>query len=318
MNIFLRKKSPLSLREQIKRQIKMLIESGELKSGEILPSARDFSAILNVNRNTITQAYKELAGDGILTVTVGSGTFVKEDLSLKPRKEINQLFDRAVAKARRLGFNLDEIAEGFLNRLATLSTDFSRKRVLVVDCNDELLGYLCKRITGALGVQTEGILIQKLEENAAVANEILHDKDLVVCGLNHLEELKKVVPDPGVEVVAILIQPDAKVLNYLSRIPAGTRVGYVCANQRSAETLYNSSFFSGGNELRRILAGFDSGKQLKKVIEECDIVFATKFIYARMRKIIKPGKKLIRVDMAMDATSLEFIKERLLECPKSA
>jgi DNA-binding transcriptional regulator YhcF (GntR family) len=44
-------------REQVKRQIRVQIETGELQAGDPLPSAKDPSAMLNINRNTITQFF---------------------------------------------------------------------------------------------------------------------------------------------------------------------------------------------------------------------------------------------------------------------
>jgi DNA-binding transcriptional regulator YhcF (GntR family) len=316
MEILIKKNSPLNLREQIKRQIKMLIDGGHLQAGDPLPSARDLASLIKVNRNTITQAYKELAVGGVLDVIVGSGTFVKEGLIPKPKKALNRIFDKAVHDAGRIGFSLDEVTEYFLNRLSALSDGNTKKHVLVVDCNDEVINYLCQRLTDQLGVITEGARIQMLEERGDAAVEYLDGKDLVVCGFNHLEELKRVFPESAVEVVGVLLQVDARVINILTQLPAGTRVGYVCANQRSTETLYNSSYFSGGKELRRILAGYNNPAQLQKVIEACDIVFATHFIHEQVSERIRPHQKLIKVNIAIDASSLDFIKERLFQ-PKT-
>jgi DNA-binding transcriptional regulator YhcF (GntR family) len=314
MKIVLAPNSPLTIREQIKRQIKALIEEGQLPPGCELPSARDMSSMLKVNRNTVTQAYKELAADEVLKVVLGSGTFVKKHAPQPPKREINRIFDEAIKKAKMLGLSLEDISERFINRLATLSIDFSEMKVLIVDCNREVVDYLCDLLREKLGVQTEGVLIQSIEQTPIKSSERFRDKDLIVCGFNHLEELKRAVPGIGVEIAGVMLKPDAKVLKALSRIPEGTRVGYVCANQRSTETLYNSSFFSGGRELIRILAGLDSHKRLQKLVKECKVIFATGFVYDRVKPLIKPSQTLNRVDISIDSSSLDLIKERLLQC----
>ena len=313
MLIAIQKKSPLSIREQIKRQIRMLIESSEFTSGQALPSARDLSAILKVNRNTITQAYKELSSEGILQIVIGSGTFIKEGLELKTKKALNQIFDEAIKNAKSIGFRTDEIAELFLNRLPALTADYSMKRILVVDCNDEVVSYLRNKLSEEFGIQTEGVLIQELEMDREAALAIFKDKDLVICGFNHLEELRSVVPNLNVEVIAVLLQVDARVINALTQLPEGTRVGYVCANQRSTETLYNSTYFSGGKELRRILAGYDNTTKLQRLVRECDVIFVTNFVYDRMEKLAKPHQKLINVNITVDSSSMDLIRERLYQ-----
>jgi DNA-binding transcriptional regulator YhcF (GntR family) len=313
MLISIQKNSPLSIREQIKRQIRLLIENNTIKPGQALPSARDLSAILRINRNTVTQAYKELSTDGILEIVIGSGTFVKEELMLKTKTPLDQAFDRALRSARQCGFGTKEIVDHFFNRLSALSNDHSRKRVLVVDCNDETIGYLCHLISSELGVHTQGVLIDEIEKNPQGMMPLFEGRDLVVCGFNHLEELNQAVPNLSVEVVAVLLQVDAKVINDLAQLPQNMTVGFVCANQRSTETLYNSSYFSGGKELKRILAGYDNSQKLEKLVRECDVIFASNFVYPRMEKMVKPHQKLINVQISVDSSSIDLIRERLSE-----
>lgn len=311
MQITIQKNSPLSIREQIKRQIRLLIENNTIKPGQALPSARDLSAILRVNRNTVTQAYRELSSEGILKVVIGSGTFVKEELALKIKEPLDQAFDQAVRSAKQSGFATREIVEHFFNRLSALNIDHSKKHIVVVDCNDEVISYLCNLISSELGVHTQGVLIDEIEKNPKGAMALFEGKDLVVCGFNHLEELNCAVPNLKVEIVAIILQIDAKVINILTQLPKNTKVGFVCANQRSTETLYNSAYFSGGKELKRILVGYDNSKKLIKLVKECNVIFASNFVYPRMQKIIKPHQKLINVNITIDASSIDLIRERL-------
>jgi len=102
-------------------------------------------------------------------------------------------------------------------------------------------------------------------------------------------------------------------INALTQLPEGTRVGYVCANQRSTETLYNSTYFSGGKELRRILAGYDNTTKLQRLVRECDVIFVTNFVYDRMEKLAKPHQKLINVNITVDSSSMDLIRERLYQ-----
>lgn len=311
MELMITKKSPLSIREQIKRQVRLLIENQELLPGQALSSARDLSAILGVNRNTITHAYKELETEGILQITTGSGTYVKDGLVLKSKRKLNQVFDRAVQHALDIGFSPDEIVEHFISRLSSLTLETPGRQVLVVDCNDEVIQYLCEKISKETGAQTTGVLIQELEQDPDQALSFFENIDLVVCGFNHLEELKRAVPRIRVDVVAVPLRVDGKVINTLLEQPKNTKTGFVCANQRSTETLYNSVYFSKGRELRRILAGYDNSSQLQRLLDECRVIFVTEFIYPRLKPMVRPGQKLVRVDISVDSGSMALIKEKL-------
>ena len=63
---------------EIVEQIRTLIEQGELKPGERLPSERTLSAALNIGRQSLREALSVLEATGILEVRHGIGTFVKQ------------------------------------------------------------------------------------------------------------------------------------------------------------------------------------------------------------------------------------------------
>jgi GntR family transcriptional regulator len=62
--------------EQINSQIKAMIMSGELKTGEPIPSMRALAKSLHVSVITVQKAYEDLQRDGFIETTVGRGSFV--------------------------------------------------------------------------------------------------------------------------------------------------------------------------------------------------------------------------------------------------
>ena len=69
--------------ENIVNSIRGLIETGELKKGERLPSERKLSDQFGVSRTAVREAIKSLNEIGVLDVQVGRGTFVSKDASTK-------------------------------------------------------------------------------------------------------------------------------------------------------------------------------------------------------------------------------------------
>ena len=59
-------RSSTPIYEQVELRIKELILKGALKQGEKLPSDRELSAIVTINPNTISKAYRELEREGII------------------------------------------------------------------------------------------------------------------------------------------------------------------------------------------------------------------------------------------------------------
>jgi 2-aminoadipate transaminase len=61
---------------QIRNLIRGLIHCGDLPAGVRLPPERELAASLGVNRTTVSNAYHELAADGLVEGQVGRGTIV--------------------------------------------------------------------------------------------------------------------------------------------------------------------------------------------------------------------------------------------------
>jgi len=98
---------------QIVNQIKFLVASGRLKSGEELPSIRALAEQVLVNPNTVARAYRELAAAGVVVKRRTAGTFVADaqsPLALRERRRLlNERLDALLVEGRQLGFSADEI-----------------------------------------------------------------------------------------------------------------------------------------------------------------------------------------------------------------
>ena len=76
----LRHDKPRTLQLQIRQQLINAITEGLIRPNESLPSSRTLAKDLNVARNTIIAAYKELEFDGYITAKERQGYFVNKKL----------------------------------------------------------------------------------------------------------------------------------------------------------------------------------------------------------------------------------------------
>lgn len=95
MNILISPISQTPIYEQIKMQIKELVLSGKLKSGEQLPSIRLMAKDLKVGIITVKRAYDDLCAEQITISLAGRGVFVA-DIDQEKIKQIHleMLFER--------------------------------------------------------------------------------------------------------------------------------------------------------------------------------------------------------------------------------
>ena len=106
LRIVVRDDDPMPVYEQIRAQIEAAIRSGALRGGERLPSVRQLAGDLRIAPGTVSKAYGELAGRGLIDTGLGRAARVKRVETLPdPLLAAAEAFAR---EARRSGAGFDE------------------------------------------------------------------------------------------------------------------------------------------------------------------------------------------------------------------
>ena len=71
-------RAPRLLWMQVADDLRADIQSGRLAAGDKLPGEAEMAELYGVSRDTIRRASQELAGEGLLVILHGRGTFVAE------------------------------------------------------------------------------------------------------------------------------------------------------------------------------------------------------------------------------------------------
>jgi GntR family transcriptional regulator len=115
MKIIIANSSPDPIYEQITKQIKTQIISGELGEGEALPSIRKLAKELHISVITTKRAYENLESEGYIDTVAGKGCFVagqnKEFLREKRMSIVEDKLSEAIDEARMLGLDIGELKE---------------------------------------------------------------------------------------------------------------------------------------------------------------------------------------------------------------
>jgi GntR family transcriptional regulator len=72
---------------QIMQQIRLAVETGALRDGEVLPGIRTLAEELVISPNTVAKAYNELEHEGLLDLRHGSGAYICAKRRAKARSE---------------------------------------------------------------------------------------------------------------------------------------------------------------------------------------------------------------------------------------
>jgi GntR family transcriptional regulator len=143
MQIMLSKDSDVPLRQQLADQIVALITTGQLRSGERLPSVRSLARRIKIHHNTVSEAYQDLVQRKWLTRSRGSrlvvGAFVAR---AKTPVGLNTLVNETIQRARNMGFSLQELTAHVRERLLAQPPD----HILVVEDEDGMRELICREV----------------------------------------------------------------------------------------------------------------------------------------------------------------------------
>jgi GntR family transcriptional regulator len=120
-SIYIDKNNPVPIYEQIKDQIRGLIQTGQIKAGNQLPTIRELSVELSVNVNTVALAYRDLTNRGMLISERGKGTFVtgnatEEEMRSMRVEKLQTLIEILIKETDRLGYSREEVGRAFVDR----------------------------------------------------------------------------------------------------------------------------------------------------------------------------------------------------------
>lgn len=98
---------------QIENHVRFAVASGRLKPGDQLPPAREVSEQLQINLNTVVNAYRDLQTMGIIYARRGRGAYVAKDAAAKCfedcRRHIILHLHEIIAEAKSVGMSAQEV-----------------------------------------------------------------------------------------------------------------------------------------------------------------------------------------------------------------
>jgi DNA-binding transcriptional regulator YhcF (GntR family) len=101
--------SPLPLRDQIVTTIRRAIATDELSVGDPLPPAAELGDALDVDRNTVLAAYRQLRADGVLEFRRGRGVRVAR--AVRPEPAVLAAVRKLIDVGRKHDLNRDQLIQ---------------------------------------------------------------------------------------------------------------------------------------------------------------------------------------------------------------
>ncbi|MEU9886067.1 GntR family transcriptional regulator [Sphaerisporangium sp. NPDC051011] len=304
--IELNRASGVPVFRQVIDQVVFMIEAGELRDGDRLPSSRLLAANLDVNRNTTARAYAELGRLGYLASQGRGGMVVKRPDRAREHLAAHEAAVAALAGPIRecleLGLSADEIA--MIAYHQSLHAQQSSIRVAFVECNEERAKSFATDLSETVGSDVLGLVLSDIEE-ADVA-----DCDLVVTTFFHHAELRRQIHAMALsrppEILAIVAAPHIKTLTRLAAIPKNKRIGILYSTDDQAEAIRQSLSDTGLKNVK-VLHGPNDAE-----FKNCDVVVVPSedpALAAKAAEKARDGSKVIEFGNVLDSASLRMVAE---------
>jgi GntR family transcriptional regulator len=94
-----------------------MIASGDLNSGDALPSVRSLAAQLKISALTVKKAYDSLEAEGLCATVHGKGTYVTAEntalLKEQRQMEIEKELETVIIRAKNYGMDKEQLTSLF-------------------------------------------------------------------------------------------------------------------------------------------------------------------------------------------------------------
>ena len=266
--------SDVPISTQIYWQLVYQIDSGRLLPGARLLPVRELGAALRVNPNTIRAVYRRLADAGYVMSRHGAGTAVADRPPTRRRPEaLAGIVSEMIRRAAQAGFTADEVASATFAAASERRRPGPVVRILFAECTSADAGYDAERLNDEFSgqIEAEGTLLDEIPERL----DHFH-YDLVATTTFHADEAQALARG-RVPVVAMLVGPGyVELVHEVSALPAGSRVGVVCASERGAESIAETLQIAGTKGIEVIRALMDDGEALEALDRTADLILLSR------------------------------------------
>ncbi|MFL5674876.1 MAG: GntR family transcriptional regulator [Chloroflexota bacterium] len=266
--------SDVPISTQIFWQLTYQIDSGRLLPGSRLPPVRELGAALRVNPNTIRAVYRRLADSGYVTSRHGAGTHVAERPPQRRGAEaLAGIVAEMLRRAAQAGFTADEVAAATFAAATERKRPGPHVRVLYAECTSADAGFDAERLSDEFGgvIEVEGALLEDLPDRL----ERFH-YDLVATTTFHADEAQALVAG-RVPVVAMIVGPAyVELVHEIAELPAGSKVGLVCASWRGSDNIRETLTLSGTTGVEIVAALMEQPDDLDLIDATADIILMSR------------------------------------------
>lgn len=311
----IQRKNGIPLYIQVKERILANIQAGIYQPGDKLPTEREFSLQIGISRNTVSQAYRELENEGVISSRQGRGTFVRDtedDVRAGNRRDLLvKVIDVALEESLQLGFSLEDFLELANLRAKEKTLQLHKAQIVFIECNREQVEYLSRKLEFG-GVHITPVLIDELYEQQGEALRLVEQASLVVTTFFHYDQVRQIL-GPVPSVLAVALDPEMETIVKMARIPNNKRTGLICRSQNFAGKVKLALKQAGIDELQIHVTTVTDPNEITEYIKDLDIVVVSPGRRREVEHYCQPTQSLIEFVFKPDQASVSLLRAAIAE-----
>lgn len=316
MKFSIEKNSTVSIYQQLINQVTRKVQNGELPSGKKLPTVRELADQLGIARGTVKHAYEELERKGIITMTRGKGTFIREQARQKSSAKVRAMaaIERLLDEMESLSFSPQEIQMFFNLKMRERMERDDNVCIIFIDCNPETLANIINQISVLPNIEAHKLLLNNALKEPFVIDDFA---DLVITTSTHMNQLSSVVSNKE-KLVQVVMTPSSPTVAKMAMI-GGKSVGILCASETYSHIILRSmqNLELSCKNIETFL--FGSAAHLDTFLRHKDVLivpndfllFCSRTEGDLIRQADQLGKTVIRYNYQIDGGSFLNVQEKI-------
>lgn len=316
MNFSIEKNSTVSIYQQLINQVTRKVQNGELPSGKKLPTVRELADQLGIARGTVKHAYEELERKGIITMTRGKGTFIREQARQESSAKVRAMaaIERLLDEMESLSFSPQEIQMFFNLKMRERMERDDNVCIIFIDCNPETLANIINQISVLPNIEAHKLLLNNALKEPFVIDDFV---DLVITTSTHMNQLSSVVSNKE-KLVQVVTAPSSPTVAKMAMI-GGKSVGILCASETYSHIILRSmqNLELSCKNIETFL--FGSAAHLDTFLRHKDVLivpndfllFCSRTEGDLIRQADQLGKTVIRYNYQIDGGSFLNVQEKI-------
>ena len=316
MKFSIEKNSTVSIYQQLINQVTRKVQNGELPSGKKLHTVRELADQLGIARGTVKHAYEELERKGIITMTRGKGTFIREQARQESSAKVRAMaaIERLLDEMESLSFSPQEIQMFFNLKMRERMERDDNVCIIFIDCNPETLANIINQISVLPNIEAHKLLLNNALKEPFVIDDFA---DLVITTSTHMNQLSSVVSNKE-KLVQVVMAPSSPTVAKMAMI-GGKSVGILCASETYSHIILRSmqNLELSCKNIETFL--FGSAAHLDTFLRHKDVLivpndfllFCSRTEGDLIRQADQLGKTVIRYNYQIDGGSFLNVQEKI-------